>query len=119
MHEDRYTRMVRSGVTRRVRDKAALRIDAVELLRTLGPLTSTRIAKTLGTVSRLVSAALREAEAVGEIESYLARSTRGRMDQFWCIAGTAHVSTATRFNAAAVLTAMQAHALQLATGVRV
>ncbi|MEM5449882.1 hypothetical protein [Paraburkholderia guartelaensis] len=116
----RYTPTLVNGNIKQMRDKAALQADAVALLRESGPLPKKKIITALRTVKWIVDEVMEKAEAEGELERFRMLSPRKRMDEYWCIAGTAPVRTsATRFNAAAVLAAMQAHALQLATGLRV
>jgi hypothetical protein len=103
---------------KQMRDKATLQADAVALLRESGPLPKKKIITALRTVKWLVDEVMEKAEAEGKIERFRILSQRRRMDEYWCIAGTAPVNAAAMsFNAAAVLAAMQAHALQLATGV--
>lgn len=107
---DCYTPTVINGKVQHVRDKATLRADAIALLHAEGPMPATRMAKTLRTTLRSVSAALADAEAAGEVESYLARSSRGRMDEFWCIAGEAPAQSQYKFDGAEILAAFQAAA---------
>ncbi|MEX3916003.1 hypothetical protein AB4Y43_07120 [Paraburkholderia sp. BR10872] len=113
MSESRYARMTTNGVTRRVRAKATLRVDAIALLKTSGPLPKRRIMNTLRTAQRTIDAALAEAERAGELEYFLMRSSRGRMDEFWCIAGTARDRQKYRFRGAEILAAFQRAATEL------
>lgn len=114
----RYTPTLINGTVQHKRDKATLQIDAVALLRENGPLPKKKIITALRTVKWLVDEVMEKAETDGEIERFRKLSPRKRMDEYWCIAGMAPAKTTARFNAAAVLAAMQAHALQLATGGR-
>ncbi|WP_322105879.1 hypothetical protein [Paraburkholderia sp. J41] len=114
----RYKPVVVNGQTQHMRDKVALKAEAIELVRSNGPLTKTQIMIELRTVSRFVDGVLAEAERAGEIESFVALSKRRRMDEFWCAAGEAPRKSAVRYNAAAVLAAMQRHAHHLANGGR-
>ncbi|QBQ98192.1 hypothetical protein [Paraburkholderia pallida] len=114
----RYTPSPINGTIQHKRDKATLQADAIALLRENGPLPKKKIITALRTAKWLVDEVIEKAEAEGEIERFRMLSPRKRMDEYWCIAGMAPVSTTTRFNASAVLAAMQAHALQLATGGR-
>ncbi len=87
----RYTPTVINGKVQQMRDKATLRADAVALLQSDGPLPKKRIINGLRTVQWLVDEVLLAAEAEGQIERFRMLSQRGRMDEFWCIAGRAPV----------------------------
>lgn len=104
----RYTPTVINGKVQQVRDKATLRADVIALLRAEGPVPATRITRTLQTAYRIIRATLARAEADGEVESYLARSSRGRMDEFWCIVGEAPVQPRYNFDGAGILAAFRA-----------
>ncbi|WP_224007037.1 hypothetical protein [Paraburkholderia tropica] len=106
----RYSPATRNGKTQQVRDLAILRADIVEFLRTTGPLPKKRIIVAMRTVSRIVQSALGSAEAAGEVESFKALSSRGRMDELWCVAGDAPTRQAYKFRGAEILAALQAAA---------
>lgn len=115
----RYTPVLVDGNIKQMRDKATLQADAVALLRASGHLPKKKIITALRTVKWLVDEIMEKAEAEGAIERFRMLSPRRRMDEYWCIAGSApNRATAMRFNAAGVLAAMQAHAFRLATGDR-
>lgn len=114
----RYTPTLINGTIQHKRDKATLQVDAVALIRESGPLPKKKIITALRTVKWLVDEVMEKAEAEGQIERFRKLSPRKRMDEYWCIAGAAPARTTARYNAYSVLAAMQAHALQLATGAR-
>lgn len=106
----RYIAAMRNGHIQHVRDLAILRVEIVELLRKAGPLPKKRITIAMRTVSRGVQLALDTAEAAGEVESFRARSSRGRMDELWCVAGDAPTRQTHKFRGAEILAALQAAA---------
>jgi len=112
----RYAPTLINGTVQHVRDKVALQADAVALLRKNGPLPKKKIITALRTVKWLVDEVMETAEADGKIERFRMRSSRGRMDEFWCAAGMATAHTVA-YNGSLTLAAMQAHAMTLATGV--
>lgn len=106
----RYTPTIINGVVQHVRDKATLRTDIVELLRIEARLPKKRIIMALHTVKWLVDAAMDDAEAAGEIERFRMLSSRGRMDEFWCLAGEAPIRPTYTIRSAETLAAFQAAA---------
>lgn len=106
----RYTPTVINGAVQHVRNKATLRADIVELLRAEGRLPKKRIITALHTVKWLVDATMDDAEAEGEIERFRALSSRGRMDEFWCLAGQAPSRPTYNIRSAEILAAFQAAA---------
>lgn len=107
-----YSPATRNGKTQQVRDLVVLRADIIEFLRAAGPLPKKRIIVAMGTVSRVVQSVLDTAEAAGEVESFRALSSRGRMDELWCIVGDAPTRQTYKFRAAEILTALQAAAAE-------
>lgn len=105
----RYTPTVINGAVQHVRDKATLRTDVITLLKE-GHLPKKRIIMALHTVKWLVDAVMNEAEAAGAIERFRARSSRGRIDEFWCLAGQAPNRSTYNIRSAEILAAFQAAA---------
>jgi predicted ArsR family transcriptional regulator len=115
----RYTPVVVNGHRQWARDQVALRAEILALLTLEDGLPKKRIIMTLGTAQAAVDTALSALLQTGEIERYRARSIRGRMDEHWCLAGRAPAAprnnSSVRYNAIAILTAMQQHAASIHT----
>jgi predicted ArsR family transcriptional regulator len=118
----RYVEKVVNGTVQWVRNQVALQAEIVELFDQMGGLPKKRIIMTLSTTQAAVEQALAALLRDGAIERYRAKSIRGRMDEHWCIAGMAPVpplaANGSRYNAIAILTAMQQHAATLHKGVQ-
>lgn len=118
----RYVPVKVNGATQWIRSQVSLRAEIVALLDQMGGLPKKRIIMTLSTTQAAVEQALATLLSDGTIEHYRARSVRGRMDEHWCITGKAPAaplaSNSSRYNAIAILTAMQQHAATLNLGVQ-
>jgi predicted ArsR family transcriptional regulator len=115
----RYTPIIVNGHRQWARNQVALQAEILALLKLEGGIAKKRIIMTLGTAQPAVDTALSALLQTGEIERYRARSIRGRMDEHWCLAGRAPAAPSTtsnvRYNAIAILTAMQQHAASIHT----
>jgi hypothetical protein len=108
----RYTPTLINGKIRHKRDKATLQADALTLLRLDGPLPMKRIITALRTVKWLVDEVLAKAEAEGQIERFHMLSSRKRMDEFWCIKGSAPARTQHKFRGLEILNEFRTAARQ-------
>lgn len=113
----RYKRTIVNGKVQHTRDKATLRADAVALLKAAGPLPKRRIMSALRTAQRTLNAALAEAKSAGELDYFMMRSSRGRTDEFWCVAGAAPVRQHFRLRGAEILAEFQRAATALQQGI--
>ncbi|CAM2154352.1 conserved hypothetical protein [Paraburkholderia tropica] len=108
----RYTPTLINGTIQHKRDKATLQVDAVALLRENGPLPKKKIITALRTVQWLVDEVIEKAEADGQIERFRMLSSRKRMDEFWCITGSAPARTPHKFRGPEILAEFRATARQ-------
>jgi predicted ArsR family transcriptional regulator len=101
MHSNpRYAIETRNGRRQRVR----------ALLRKGGPSPKRRLIGALNTTLWAMDSALNGLTRDGHVERYRAKSLRGRLDQFWCLAGQAPTPITVNFGGAATLLAMQTRA---------
>lgn len=117
----RYVPVIINGQRQWARDQVALQAEIISLLDRDGPMTKKRIIMTLATAQAAIETALATLLQVGQIQRYKAMSARNRLDEHWCIAGRSPVfsgANAGRYNATAILTAMQQHAALLHRGVQ-
>lgn len=99
------------GRARLYRDQVALQADIVCLLHRDGDVPKKRIIIALGTTHGAVETALDALLNAGVIERYRARSVRGRMDEFWCVARrTPQRAADSNFRGAQILAAFQSSA---------
>jgi hypothetical protein len=102
------------------RDQVALQAEILALLEQHDGLTKKRIIMTLATAQAAVDTALVTMLRGGVIERYRALSARNRLDEHWCLAGKSPVESSNgagiRYNAVAILTAMQQHAASIHAG---
>lgn len=122
INSGRYVLIDSNGSRQWARNQVALQAEIVDLLGQLGGMTKKRIITTLSTAQAAVETALASLLQSGAIECYRAMSARNRLDEHWCVAGHSPAARSptseTRYNAVAVLTAMQHHAASLHKGVQ-
>ncbi|MFM0407481.1 hypothetical protein [Paraburkholderia dipogonis] len=116
----RYVLVATNGTRQWTRDQVALQAEIVGLLEQHAGLTKKRIIMTLSTAQAAVETALASLLLAGTIERYRAMSARRRLDEHWCIAGRPPMDKmnvgSSRYNAIAILTAMQRHAAFIHAG---
>lgn len=103
----RYTPTLINRTIQHKRDKATLQADAFALLQSNGPLPMKRIIAALRTVKWLVDEVMANAEAEGQIERFRMLSSRKRMDEFWCVAGSAPARSHYKFRGIEILEAFR------------
>lgn len=122
IHSGRYVPVVVAGKRQWARDQVALQAGIVELLTQQGGMPKKQMITALRAALAAVDTALNTLLDAGTIERYRALSIRCRLDERWCVAGQSpaslSVTTGTRYNALATLTAMQQHAALLHTGLQ-
>ena len=91
----------RRAITCNYRTLDQLAAKARDLLAS-GPRTKTNLVIMISTNSRRMGEVLDVLLAQGLVETFQAQSDRGRMDDFWCLAGQRPQKT-TRFNSAEIL----------------
>jgi predicted transcriptional regulator len=120
INSGRYVPIIVNGHRQWARDQVALQADILKLLEQHGGLTKKRIIMTLATAQAAVDTALVTMLRDGVIERYRALSARNRLDEHWCAAGKSPVAPTAgdgiRYNAVAILTAMQQHAASIHAG---
>ncbi|MFM0002610.1 hypothetical protein PQR57_16435 [Paraburkholderia dipogonis] len=116
----RYVPVIVNGHRQWARDQVALQAEILALLEQHGGLTKKRIIMTLATAQAAVNTALVTMLRDGVIERYRALSARNRLDEHWCLAGKSPVASnngaGIRYNAVAILNAMQQHAASIHAG---
>ncbi len=122
INSGRYVLIATNGTRQWARDQVALKAEILTLLEQEGALPKKRIIMKLSTAQAAIETALKALLNAGKIEHYRAMSARRRMDEHWCLAGMAPVAPlgadGSRYNAVAILTAMQQHAVSLHMGVQ-
>lgn len=117
---NRYVIVRCDGKAHLYRDQVALQAEVVSLLHRDGAVPKKRIIIALGTTQGAIETALAALLDAGTIEHYRARSTRGRMDEFWCVAGRApQRAVGSVFRSEQILAAFQSNArrqLEVANG---
>lgn len=112
----RYTPVEGNGRRLWIRDQVTLQQDIVALLQCEGALPKKRIILALCTAQAAIETALAALLEMKAIERYRAKSSRGRMDELWCVEGQAPRVHGTDFRAMEILAAFQQAAAQRAGG---
>lgn len=95
----RYVPVIINGQRQWARDQVALQADILSLLERDGGQPKKRIIMDLSTAQAAIETALSALLQTGKIERYRAMSVRRRMDEHWCIAGTAPARSAISYRA--------------------
>ncbi|MFL9883086.1 hypothetical protein PQR66_08620 [Paraburkholderia agricolaris] len=89
INSGRYVLVATNGTRQWARDQVALQTEILALLESQGGLPKKRIITALSTAQAAIETALTALLRAGKIERYRAMSVRRRMDEHWCVAGSA------------------------------
>lgn len=105
--KSRYISAHRDGKAVRLRDQVALQNDIVIMLEQHGPLPKKRLIIDLHSALAAMDVALAELQAAKRVERFRALSARKRMDEFWCVFGTAPAKAMAGYRAHEILSAFR------------